>query len=240
LSLQRDSAKISVIIPTLEEEEVLGSLLEDLRRQSKPPAQVFVVDAYSSDATPDIAQRFGATLLRAAPPLANQRNAGGRRASGDLLVFLDADVRLPRDFLENFETEFYRRELDLACSLYVPHDSTYPVHLFHAALNRLLMLFERLLPSGGGSCIAVRRRVFMESSGFDPELKFDDIELIRRLARSNRFGVVREPIFVSDRRFRRFGTPKTVLQYALLSLLFALGRFRWANRLDYRAGDSTH
>jgi glycosyltransferase involved in cell wall biosynthesis len=236
LSPQQNS-RTSVIILTLEEEEILGSLLEDLHQQSKPPAEVFVVDAYSSDATPDIARRAGAQLLRAAPPLANQRNAGGQRASGDLLVFLDADVRLHRDFLKNLETELYRRELDLACPLYVPHDSTYPVYLFHAALNRLLVLFERLLPSGGGSCIAVRRRVFAESSGFDPELKFDDIELVRRLARSYHFGVVREPIFVSDRRFRRLGTPKTVLQYALLSLLFALGRFRWANHLDYQAGE---
>ncbi|HEX2183107.1 MAG TPA: hypothetical protein VHH10_12560, partial [Rubrobacteraceae bacterium] len=72
--------------------------------------------------------------------------------------------------------------------------------------------------------------------GFDPGLKFDDIELIRRLAKGRRFGIVEERVFVSDRRYREHGTPRMMLRYALMALIFALGKFAWANRVDYEFG----
>jgi hypothetical protein len=95
---------------------------------------------------------------------------------------------------------------------------------------------EGLLPSGAGHCIAVRGEVFRESRGFDPTLKFDDIELIRRLAKGRRFGLVAQRVYVSDRRYREHGVPKMLLRYLLMSLFFALGKYRWANRIEYEFG----
>lgn len=57
-----------------------------------------------------------------------------------------------------------------------------------------------------------------ESSGFDPTLKFDDIELIRRLSKGRRFGILEERIFVSDRRFKEEGAVRMILIYSLLSV----------------------
>ncbi len=94
-----------------------------------------------------------------------------------------------------------------------------------------------MLPSGGGSCIAVRGAVFRGGAGFDPAFKFDDIELIRRLSKGRRFGIVGEKVLVSDRRFRESGSARTVAQYGLLALIFALGKYEWADRIDYRIGD---
>ena len=85
-------------------------------------------------------------------------------------------------------------------------------------------------------CIAVRGDLFRESNGFDPGLKFDDIELIRRLSKGRRFGIVAQRVFVSDRRFREEGMLHMILIYLLLSLIFTLGKFRWANRIDYEFG----
>ena len=90
-----------------------------------------------------------------------------------------------------------------------------------------------MLPSGGGTCIAVRGGVFRESSGFDPGLKFDDIELIRRLSKGRRFGIVEERIFLSDRRYRESGVARTMLQISLMGLFFVFGKYSWANHLDY-------
>jgi glycosyltransferase involved in cell wall biosynthesis len=228
---------LSVVIPTLNEERHVGSLLSDVFGPTRGAYEVIVVDAGSEDSTASVAERYpGVVLLNGSPPVAEGRNLGGRRASGDVLVFLDADVRLPKGFFEGLLEEFEKNRLDLACPRYVPHNSTPSIRGVHSFFNLLFESFERLLPSGAGHCIAVRAEVFRESRGFDPTLKFDDIELIRRLAKGRRFGIVAQRVYVSDRRYREHGVPKMLLSYLLMSLFFALGRYRWANRIEYEFG----
>lgn len=228
---------LSVVIPTLNEERLLRGLLSDLAAGGRRPDEVFVVDAGSEDGTVAVAEGFPfVEVLSSTPPVAHGRNAGGRRAGGDVVLFLDADARLPRGFLERFLDEFERRRLDVACPLYYPHDSTWAVERFHDLFNLTTRTFQGLLPSGAGTCIAVRGEVFRGSAGFDPALKFDDIELIRRLAKGRRFGIIGERILLSDRRYREQGTARTMAQYSLMALVFALGRFGWANGMDYEIG----
>lgn len=231
----------SVIIPTLNEERHVGSLLSDVAAQTRTPEEVLVVDAGSTDDTVAVVRRFPfVEVLEGEPPVACGRNLGARSATGDVLVLLDADVRLPERFFECFLAEFEERGLDVACPLYVPYRSTPAVRVFHSLFNLLTRTFQGTLPSGAGHCIAVRREVFRESRGFDPTLKFDDIELIRRLSRGRRFGIVEERVFVSDRRYKEQGTPRMILKYCLMALIFAIGKFGWANRIDYEFGDHEH
>ncbi len=228
---------LSVIIPALNEERHIASLLSDVLSQTRRADEVMVVDAGSEDNTISIAERFpGVVLLNGSPPVAKGRNLGGRRAGGDVLVFLDADVRLPEGFFEGLLEEFQKRRLDVACPRYVPRRSTPAVRGIHAFFNLLFKSVEGLQPSGAGHCIAVRREVFRASWGFDPTLKFDDIEMIRRLAKGRRFGIVAQRVYVSDRRYREHGVPKMLLRYLLMSLFFALGKYRWANRIEYEFG----
>lgn len=231
---------VSVIIPALNEERNVGSLLSDLERQSRRPDEVIVVDAGSHDGTVAAVEGFpGVRLLRGEPPVAQGRTLGGMSAAGDVLVFLDADVRLAPAFLERFAGEFERRGLDVACPLYEAQDSTPAVRAIHAFWNAVIKIFERVLPSGAGHCIAVRGGLFRESSGFDPRLKFDDIELIRRLSRGHAFGIIGEKVFVSDRRYREDGTLRTFLAHLLMAPAFALGKFEWTNHVRYKFGDHT-
>lgn len=239
VSERRDErpTSFSVVIPTLNEERHVGFLLSDMEKQTRYPDEVLVADAGSTDATLEVVGRFPAVrVLGTEPPVAVGRNRGGYAASGDVILFLDADVRLRPTFFERFLAEFRGRNLDVACPMYYPHDSTRALEVFHAGFNALIRLFERTLPSGAGHCIAVRKAAFRESRGFDPRLKFDDIELIRRLSRGRAFGIVREKVFVSDRRYREHGTARMILQHLLLATFFAIGRFEWANRIDYEFG----
>jgi hypothetical protein len=132
--------------------------------------------------------------------------------------------------------EFSRRGYDLACPLYYPHDSTRAVEVFHDLFNLITWTFQNLSPSGAGTCIAVRGEVFRNSAGFDPAFKFDDIELVRRLARGRRFGIIEEKVLLSDRRYREHGFARTVAQYCFMGLVFALGKFEWANGMSYEIG----
>ena len=230
--------RLSVVIPALNEERHLGQLLSDLQRQSRRPDEIIVVDAGSSDATVHIAKRSQAVVLHGEPPIARGRNLGGYSATGDLIFFLDADTRLPETFLEDFASEVERNCLDIACPRYLPYDSTPTIRVIHAFWNLVLKIFERTLPSGAGHCIALRSKLFRESCGFDPSLKFDDIELVRRLSFERRFGYVdTKEVFVSDRRYREEGILRTFLSHLLMALAFALGKFEWTNHVTYEFGD---
>ena len=234
-------SKLSVIIPTLNEERHVGALLSDVASQSRAPDEVLVVDAGSEDGTVAVVRRFPfARLLEGEPPVACGRSLGGMSAAGEVLIYLDADTRLPERFFENFVAEFERRRLDVACPLYFPYRSTRAIEGFHALFNLLTRAVQGTRPSGAGHCLAVRREVFRASRGFDPSLKFDDIELIRRLSKGRRFGIVEQRVFVSDRRYSEQGTPRMILRYALMGLIFALGKFAWANHIDYEFGDHEH
>jgi glycosyltransferase involved in cell wall biosynthesis len=232
--------RLSVVIPALNEERYLGGLLADIRRQTRRPDEVIVVDAGSSDGTIRIAENSQAIILHGEPPVAQGRNLGGYSAGGDLIFFLDADTRLPERFFEDFVGDVENRDLDVACPRYIPYDSTPTIRAIHAFWNVVLRAFERLLPSGAGHCIALRGELFRESRGFDPSLKFDDIELVRRLSKGKRFGIVGVNVFVSDRRYREGGILHTFLLHMLMALAFALGRFEWTNHVVYEFGNHDH
>jgi glycosyltransferase involved in cell wall biosynthesis len=231
------TGRVSVVIPALNEERLLGGLLSDLAAQSRPPDEIFVVDAGSEDATVAVAGRFPSVeVVHSTPPVAAGRNAGGRRTSGDVIVFFDADVRVPETFLARFLAVFDRRGYDIACPFYYPHDSTRAVEIFHDFFNLTMRATRNLRPSGAGACVAVRGGLFRDSTGFDPSFKFDDIELIRRLSRGRRFGIVEEKVLVSDRRFKEQGFARSLAQYAFMALAFTLDRIEWTNGMDYDIG----
>ena len=231
---------MSVVIPALNEERHLGQLLSDIKRQTQSPDEVIVVDAGSSDATVRIAKQSQAVVLHGEPPIARGRNLGGYSTTGELIFFLDADTRLPETFLEDFVSEVERRRLDIAFPRYLPHDSTPTIRAIHAFWDMVLRVFERTLPSGAGYCIAIRSKLFQESRGSDPSLKFDDIELVRRLSKGRRFGHVGASNFASDRRYREEGILRAFLLQLLMAPAFALGKFKWANHIAYEFGDHDH
>ena len=232
--------RLSVVIPALNEACHLGQLLSDLQRQSRRPDELIVVDAGSTDATVDIAERSQAVVLYGEPPIARGRNLGGYSAKGDLIFFLDADTRLPETFFEDFVFEVERRGLDIACPRYLPYDSTLAIRAIHAFWDAMLRAFEGTLPSGAGHCIALRSKLFRESRGFNASLKFDDIELVRRLSKGRRFGLVGAAVFVSDRRYREEGILRTFLLHLLMAPAFTLGKFEWANHIAYEFGDHNY
>jgi glycosyltransferase involved in cell wall biosynthesis len=233
--------RFSVVIPALNEERHLGQLLSDIQRQSLRPEEVIVVDAGSSDASVRIAEHSpAAVVLHGEPPIARGRNLGGFSVKGELIFFLDADTRLPESFFEDFVCEVERRGLDIACPRYLPHESTPTIRAIHAFWEVVLRVFEGTLPSGAGHCIALRSNLFRESRGFNPSLKFDDIELVRRLSKGRRFGYVGARVLVSDRRYREEGILGTFLLHLLMALAFALGKFEWANHVAYEFGDHDH
>lgn len=235
--MRQQLPNITVVIPTLNEAANIRGLLAGLEAQTYAPVEILVVDGYSPDNTADAARsRPNTRVISHGPHVARQRNLGGYLAKGDVVVFLDADTKLKSTFLEKAVTEFQRRKLDIACPWYVPHESTLLIHAVYALFNSTFYLLQKILASGAGSCIIVRKEIFQNSRGFDAKVKFDDIELIRHLSWSYRFGILHTRLGVSDRRFKQYGILRMTIVYMVLSIFFALGAFRWANIIRYEFG----
>lgn len=87
----------SIIIPAFNEADTLPATLEALQHAN---AQIIVVDNNSTDNTADVAREHGATVVfEAHNQISKARNTGGRAASGDYLVFVDADTHVPPETL---------------------------------------------------------------------------------------------------------------------------------------------
>lgn len=103
------------MVPARNEEQSIGALLESLARTSNPPHEVIVVDDESTDRTATIAAANHAVVLpvpRRPPGWTGKTWAcwtGARAAGGDVLVFVDADVRFSPDALATLEAELSRR-----------------------------------------------------------------------------------------------------------------------------------
>ena len=236
--------RLSIIVPTLNEEGYVGRLLASISRQTLSPEEVIVVDGGSCDATVQVVEGFSsANLFHGKPPVAGQRNLGAYKASAesDVLLFLDADVELPITFLESFAREFSRRRLACCGFHYIPHHPTSGVdpvtRTFYRAANTVFRASQGTrLASASGHGIAVNAESFRRIGGFNGSMQFDDMEFIRRLAKKEYVGIVGARLLVSDRRWRKFGALRMGAMYSLLSLSFLINRAQLGNLWNYEWG----
>jgi len=114
------------------------------------------------------------------------------------------------------------------------------IKIIHAYINVVFVALQKVIPSGAGHCIAVKREIFQQSPGFDPHLKVgEDVALVRKLSKGHRFGIVAKQLFVSDRRYKEEGVPRMPMKVLLLSISFTFGKFGWANRIEHEFGNHT-
>lgn len=209
---------ISIIIPALNEENYLPFLLESVKKQNFREMEVIVADAGSKDRTPDIARKNKCLLVKGGSP-AQGKNSGAKIAKGDLLLFLDADVVLTENFLENSVKEFGARRLDIAGFRVVSLKKGIGMVLFNIFYNFPVLALERILPHAAVG-IMVKKDIFEKAGGFDPSIKLaEDHYFARIAAKIGRFGIIKSAkIFTSDRRFRKDGWVLTYFKYVLCEL----------------------
>jgi len=201
---------ISIIIPTLNEENHLPLLLQSIKNQDfKGEYEVIVADAGSSDKTIEIARGLPA----------KGRNEGAKIAKGDLFLFVDADVILSKDFLRKAIEEFSSRNLDCAGFAAEPLNKA-PIYKFiFWAYNSFAMLSERFFPLGW-MAILTRREIHFKIKGFDEEIKIgEDHWYVKNAQKIGNFGVIKSAkIIGSTRRFEKDGTIITCLKYIFVGL----------------------
>ncbi len=228
----------SVIIPTLNEQQYISGILNDIKKQTTQPTEIIVVDGFSKDKTQKIiSQKFQYVKLYSTPPnVSSQRNYGAKNATADYLIFLDADTRLPdKNFFKKFSTHMQNNQ-KIFCPYYLPYKSNPVIFTVYLFFNSMFFLFQNISPSGAGSCIVTEKKLFIKLKGFNQEINFEDIELIRRASKIVSFKMILQYIWVSDRRFKKYGVLKTTIQYLVLSILFLFNQFNIKAGFSYQFG----
>jgi len=88
---------VSVIITTKNEAQYIASCLDSVKSQTYKHIEIIVIDNHSSDNTKKIARQYTSLVFDAGPERSAQRNFGARKAKGEYVLFLDADMILGAD-----------------------------------------------------------------------------------------------------------------------------------------------
>lgn len=200
------SVKISIIIPTYNEEEYLPRLLESIQKQTFQDYEIIVADNKSRDQTRKIAKSFGARVVDGGMP-SRGRNNGAKAARGDFLYFFDADIKLPKDFLKKSYNEIQDRFLDVASCEFRPLSNMLLDRVIHSFANFYVKMNQVTDPHAPGFCIFISRRLFERIGGFNEKLKLaEDHDLVKRASEFRSFRILESShIQVSVRRFRKEG-----------------------------------
>ena len=221
MSLQTQAHRplLSIIIPALNEEHSIGSMLEALARM-RGPLETIVVDGGSTDGTAEMARLSGAQVIRSERGRGLQMHRGACVARGETLLFLHADTAAPPDAAEQISTALARDAEAVGGNFSIRFDGE------RRAARFLTWLYPQLRRLGlcyGDSGIFVRASVYQAVGGFQPFPIFEDLDLVRRLRRHGRMIHLHAEVVTSSRRFEGRSFALIFARWAILQMLYWVG-----------------
>jgi rSAM/selenodomain-associated transferase 2 len=210
--------KVSIIVPTLNEELVLEKTLTQFQQLS--PHELIVSDGGSDDDTRNIAGRFSHRVITGSAGRALQMNVGADEATGDILLFLHADSRI--------EPESYRKMLQcMQNPKWIGGAFTLCIESGKWSLKLIALLANiRSKYFGlayGDQGFFVRKEVFKDMNGFSPLPICEDLDFYYRLRKKGPVILLKEKAHTSPRRWIKEGILFTTARNTLIAVLFGLG-----------------
>ncbi|PQJ50352.1 glycosyl transferase [Vibrio jasicida] len=234
---------VSIVIITLNEEKRIGRLLEDLTKQTHQKFEVVVVDSNSEDSTREVAQAYESSL----PELTVHkmetrgvslgRNTGAELAKYERILFLDADVRLPSDFLSRAMSKLEDAKLEVA-GVYMGAKGLPMAHkLGYGMFNAGLFITQYIFPTAVGACIFSTKRAHKELNGFDESITLcEDCDYVKRASKTWRFRFLPMTFEFDPRRLEQDGFFKMGMTYFKANVRrFFFGEMR-NNEMEYKFG----
>jgi rSAM/selenodomain-associated transferase 2 len=210
------TSDISIIIPTLNEEQNIGAIADTLQGRA---GEIIIVDGGSSDRTVLFARKRGIRVEHSAAGRATQLNHGAACAGGSVLLFLHADTRLPENFAEPLLQTLGRRDVIAGAFSLAIRDAG-PALRFIALCATVRSRCLQL--PYGDQAIFIKREQFVRLGGFPQVPIMEDFLLIRKAKTLGRVHTVPERVTTSARRWQRLGVVRTTLINQMIILGFVL------------------
>ncbi len=211
-----DDLRVSVVIPTLNEEKNLPSTLPPVLAVAD---EVIVSDGGSRDQTREVAEALGARVVTGPPGRGGQLNLGARAASGGVLLFLHADTRLGEGAIRNLREAVASGAA--AGGFFVCFDEDRPSLRLGSWLINRRTAWTRL-PLGDQAQF-MTRSCYAELGGFRDWPILEDFDMARRMKRRSGVVLLGPPVTTAARRFLRLGVVRTVATNWLIWGLYFLG-----------------
>lgn len=242
------SAIFSIIIPTLNEEQYLPNLLSDIEHQATKDYEVIVSDCGSTDKTKEKAESFAKKmplrfLISPKKNVSFQRNFGAKQAHGEYLVFLDADIRLPKDFLTHTKMAFQKKNNGIFLPFMLPDDNSQKTKALITFVNTMIRLSQTYgKPLAPGGNFIVRKDIFEKLGGFSEDVFIsEDHDFIRRAYKAGyKAKILRNvKLHMSMRRSKVEGDMTLIYKYVVAFFMYTMTPNNKALRkkpFDYEMG----
>jgi rSAM/selenodomain-associated transferase 2 len=210
---------VSIIVPALNEAELIRAFLRHLRAVA-PGAEIVVVDGESDDGTAELSAGLADRVLKVSRGRARQMNAGANVARGEVFWFLHADSLIPANALEEIARILHDDSNAGGCfQLRLPGREW--IYRVSDSLGNLgVQIFGFALGDHGIFC---RRRAFLSAGGFPEIPLMEDAEFYRSLRRSGGMQQSRMAIVGNPRRYEQLGPYRTTLYYFVILGLYVFG-----------------
>lgn len=210
--------EISIIIPTLNEEDSLKKTLDALQIFGGD-VEIIIVDGGSDDVTLAIAENYRVKILHAPRGRGMQLQIGGDAATGDILWFLHADTIAAPDCVRQIKRSL-QNKMVAGGNFTIRFDGE------KFAAKFLTWLYPNLRKLGliyGDSAIFARREIYEKIGGFKPYPIFEDLDFIQRLRNEGDVVTLPATVTTSSRRFEKGSFILTFARWSILQILYWLG-----------------
>jgi len=220
--VRRMNHKFSFIIPVYRENQLINAVIDHIRQMPQArDVEIIVVDGERTGDTVREIDRVDVRKIAASKGRGNQMNAGAAQASGDVLIFLHADTRLPPQALVKIAAAFENEKI-VGGAFDLGIDST---RFAFRLIEKMASLRSRLtrVPYGD-QAIFLRRAYFQDLGGYPNIPIMEDVELMRRIKhRGGRIALLKDTVQTSPRRWEAEGILLCTLRNWFIITLYLLG-----------------
>lgn len=210
---------ISIITPILNEQKQIPEFLDTL--QGIHHGEHILVDGGSTDLTRHLTESYPVKLIVSLPGRGIQQNAGAEAATGDILLFLHCDTRLPANFEKTIRQTLQQSNTVAGAFLLAINAPGCGYRLIEKGAN----LRSRWLGLPyGDQALFMKKKAFMENGGFPNQPIGEEFSLLRRLRKRGKIVLAPAAVSTSARRWQRLGLLRTTLinQIILVGMLLRI------------------
>jgi glycosyltransferase involved in cell wall biosynthesis len=223
--------KISIIIPTLNEEKLINQILSQFDESVKKKfnLEIIVSDGGSKDNTINLINGSVDKIIvhkeKFKQNISRGRNQGAINSLGDVLIFLNADTLISdvnKFFNSLNEILSNKKIIAIACPVKIfPGEEKLTDRIFHLFYNNYVRILNKFfMGMGRGECHIIRREDFFKMKGYgESYVAGEDFDLYKRLRKTGRISYLKEClVYESPRRYRKFGYARVFLDWVLNSV----------------------